>query len=67
MATLTFEEKLAISKKNIEERVSRAGGVPERLYEDIVSLFIHQGVDRLRPILGLIMAMVLALKILTIR
>ena len=39
MATLTFEEKLAISKKNIEERVSRAGGVPERLYEDIVSFF----------------------------
>lgn len=39
MATLTFEEKLAISKKNIEARVSRAGGIPERLYEDIVSFF----------------------------
>lgn len=39
MTTLTFEEKLAISKKNIEERVSRAGGAPEQLYEDIVSFF----------------------------
>lgn len=39
MTTLTFEEKLGFIKKNIEERVSRAGGVPERLYEDIVSFF----------------------------
>ena len=39
MATLTFEDKLGFIKKNIEERVSRAGGVPERLYEDIVSFF----------------------------
>ena len=39
MTTLTFEDKLGFIKKNIEERVSRAGGVPERLYEDIVSFF----------------------------
>lgn len=39
MTRLTFEEKLDITRKNIEERVSRAGGVPERLYEDIVSFF----------------------------
>lgn len=39
MTTLTFEEKLDITIKNIERRVSIAGGVPERLYEDIVSFF----------------------------
>ena len=39
MTTLTFEEKLGFIKKNIEERVSRVGGAPEQLYEDIVSFF----------------------------